>query len=92
MDAPARLDLTSQDVTVLNSVFSRFKRSKDEGDAWHGDADCLADDCSLTHDVVCDTLADLEYMGLVCQMPDGCYVPTMRAEKYRQAQLLVASM
>jgi hypothetical protein len=92
MDAPARLDLSSQDVTVLEAVFSRFRLSKDEADEWHGDEDCIADDCQLAHDVVCDTLADLAYLGLVAQMPDGCYVPTMRAERYRRAELLVPTM
>jgi hypothetical protein len=92
MATPSRLDLSAQDVQVLDSVFDRYELTKREMDCWLADSSCIADDLSLDEDIAQDTLDDLAFMGLISQLPDGCYVPTMRAGQYRKANLLVATM
>lgn len=86
------LDLDQQSLDVLEAVFSRYAASVDECDMSFGDVDCLADDCSLAEDIVADCIADLSYLALIAELPDGCFVPTMKAEHYRASKQLTATL
>ena len=86
------LDLDCQSLSVLEAIISRYQTSVEDCDMCFGDIDCLADDCCLADDIVGDCVADLSYLGLIAELPDGCFVPTMKAERYRAAKQLIATL
>lgn len=86
------LDLDEQSLQVLAAIFARYDSSVEECDICFGDVDCLADDCCLADDIVDDCVADLVYLGLACELPDGCLVPTKKAARYRSKNLLSATL